>query len=53
MIGTHPKSIDAFRTATAGRAPLVLRPKRCRCHAAVTAKQLAQYGMCEKCRAGK
>lgn len=55
MIGTHPKSIEAFRTATASRPEYVHKRRicPCGCNKTATVQELQRYGMREKCRAGK
>lgn len=44
-----PSSIAAFRERTNAMPPIVLRPKRCACGKATTAKQLTQHGKCVAC----
>lgn len=39
--------------AASGRAPYVHNRKRCGCGKVITARQLAQYGVCDRCWKGK
>lgn len=42
-------TLDRFRENTATATPISLRRKRCTCGKVVTAKQLAQQGVCNAC----
>jgi hypothetical protein len=45
-------TIDQFRYVTANMLIPTLRRKHCSCGVMVTAKQLVQYGRCDKCVRG-
>lgn len=46
----QPGAIIKFRETThRHKAPVSLRPKYCGCGKRVIAKQLTQYGRCDKC----
>lgn len=44
-----PEHVEFFRASTANAVFYVLRRKECVCGRRITAKQLTQFGVCEKC----
>jgi hypothetical protein len=50
ILSLPPYAACKYRIETAtSKPPIVLIRKRCACGARVFAKQLVQYGRCEKC----
>jgi Zn finger protein HypA/HybF involved in hydrogenase expression len=48
IFGLTVNAEDRYRSGSA-EAPIVLKPKRCECGAATSAKQLTQYEFCPTC----